>query len=299
MGRKATIRRRGRYARRVEDDRLVPLAPEDAAAALRFCETRPHECTYIAGWIAEGGLTRAPKTPRAWLLAEKSARGGVEGLLYISVTGIMIPAQLSDGAVDHVGEMVYRNPNLARVVVGERRLVGCLWRTLSRRGTRARLARDQIGYTIERQRARLHEPLPLIPATNSHLEQVVQASAAMAREEARDDPFARNPRLFRERIAERLRRGRDFIHAPDDRLRFKSNVAALSALGGQVEGIYTVPAYRHMGLGLRGTSAVTQWVLERSPRAFLLVNEDNHDARRLYERLGYHPVIESRTVFAV
>ena len=283
----------------MDADRLTPLSPEDAATALRFCGTQPYECTYIAGWIAEGGLTRAPNTPRAWLLGERNASHHLTGLLYISVTGIMIPAQLTDEAVDQIGEMVQRNPNLARVVVGERRLVARLWRTLVQRGTRARLSRDQIGYCLDRDNARLAEPLDLVPATIADLDQVVQASAAMAREEARDDPFARNPRLFRERIAERLRRGRDFIHAPGNALRFKSNVASLSTLGGQIEGIYTLPAFRHRGLGLRGTSAISQWVLERAHRAFLLVNEDNHDARRLYERLGYEPVMESRTVFAV
>ena len=266
---------------------------------MRFCETRLDQCTFIAGWIAEGGLTRAPNTARAWLLSERDHLGRLTGLLYISVTGIMIPALLSDDAVERVGQMVQRNPNLARVVVGERALVGRLWRTLSARGARARLSRDQMGYRIERAHARLHDPLALIPASRTHLDQVVQASAAMAREEARDDPFARNPRLFRERIAERLLRGRDFIYAPDDRLRFKSNVASICELAGQIEGIYTLPAYRHRGIGLRGTSAVTQWVLQRAMSAFLLVNEDNHHARRLYERLGYRPTIESRTVFAV
>ncbi len=283
----------------VDVDRLTPLAPEDAAAGLQFCGRHPHQCTYIAGWIAEGGLTRAANTARAWLLGERNDDGELRGLLYISVTGIMIPACLSASAIERVGEMVHRNPNLARVVVGERGLVDELWRTLSRRGTRERLSRDQIGYSIVRSEARLTEPLPLVTATADHLEQVVDASAAMAREEARDDPYARNPRLFRERIAERLRRGRDFIHAPEGRLVFKSNVASLSALGGQIEGIYTLPPYRHRGLGLRGTSTVTQWVLERAEQAFLLVNEDNDHARRLYERLGYRPVIKSRTVFAV
>ncbi|MEL7368098.1 MAG: GNAT family N-acetyltransferase, partial [Myxococcota bacterium] len=188
---------------------------------------------------------------------------------------------------------------MARVVVGQRSLVDRVWRTLVKHGTRARLSRDQIGYRLVRADANLPPPLDLIPATFEHIDQVVQASAAMAREEARDDPYARNPKLFRERIAERLRRGRDFIYAPNHRLQFKSNVASLSPLGGQIEGIYTVPAFRHQGLGARGTSAVTEWVLTRAERAFLLVNEDNAEARRLYERLGYRPVFESRTVFAV
>ncbi|MEO1334773.1 MAG: hypothetical protein AAFV29_03985, partial [Myxococcota bacterium] len=111
------------YATSVDSDRLTSLAADDAAAALQFCATEPDQCTYIAGWIAEGGLTRAPNTPRAWLMGEYDRTGRLSGLVYISLTGIMIPVRLSDDAIKDFGQMVRRNPNLARVVVGQRSLV--------------------------------------------------------------------------------------------------------------------------------------------------------------------------------
>jgi predicted GNAT family acetyltransferase len=276
---------------------LRHLGPSDEREAFRFCERFPDQCTYVAGWISEGGLHKSSLVSRAWLLAEWDARK-ISGLIYISSTGIVIPVINSKEAFDQLTEMARANANTMRVLVGERRTVAELWARLERLGMEARIDRDQLGYAVSREDLRPLEPrIELEVATPVHLDQVVSASAAMAREEAQDDPQSRNPELFRARIQDRLTRGRDFIYVEKNQLLFKTNVAALSPLGGQIEGIYTLPPHRRRGIGRRGTAAVTTWVLERAQRAVLLVNEDNVGARRLYEDLGYRPVLESRTIF--
>ncbi len=280
----------------MRSEELVQLGPAQARAAFEFSAAHPEQCTLIAGWLAEGGLAHEPRAPRAWLLAEGDGR--IEGLCYLSDGGIVLPALSSEGALDALAELARRNPAAVRVIVGERAVVASLWRRLERAGARARICRDQLGYAVERGQLPDSAPsLPLTIATFAELEQVVAASADMAREEARDDPERRNPMLFRARIRERLERQRDFVHLDERRLLFKANVSALSAVGGLVEGIYTAPEARRLGLGLGGTATVTRWVLERSPRASLLVNEDNEPAKRLYRRLGYRQVLESRTIF--
>ena len=173
-----------------------------------------------------------------------------------------------------------------------------VWRRWGVMGFESRLVRDQTGYVATRESFRpAAEALYLRAATLGDLDAVVESSAAMAREEARDDPQRRNPSMFRARIRERVQRGRDLVHFERSQLAFKANISAISDVGGQVEGIYTHPLLRGRGLGLRGTSEVTRWILARAPRASLLVNDDNLPARRLYDRLGYVAVYESRTVF--
>lgn len=276
---------------------LRQLGPLSQDEAYRFCERAPERCAYIAGWIAEGGLSRSPQVARAWLLAEMS-RGRIAGLVYISGTGIVMPVLDSDEALDGLTDMARVNPNAVRVLVGERAQVAELWKRLEHVGLEPRITRDQLGFAVERDHfAPGPDPLPLELATLEHVDRVVAASAAMAREEARDDPQARNPELFRTRIEERVARRRDFIYLEGGELLFKSNVAALSPLGGQIEGIYTSPTHRRRHLGRRGTASITAWVLARAARAVLLVNEDNLAARDLYTQLGYHPVLESRTIF--
>lgn len=276
---------------------LRTLGPSDQASASAFCAAHSSHCTYIAGWLHEGGLQRNSLVPHAWLFAE--TRGAeIIGLAYISTTGIAIPSVGTSAALDQLADMARANPNTIRVIVGDRAQVAELWGRLEGRGMRARIARDQLGYAVTREELVIPQTaIELELATLVDLDRVVSASAAMAREEAHDDPQARNPELFRSRIAERLARGRDFIYRSGPELVFKTNIAALSPIGGQVEGIYTPPAHRGRGIGLRGTAAITMWVLERAQRAALLVNEDNAVARRLYEALGYQRTVESRTIF--
>lgn len=218
-------------------------------------------------------------------------------MVYLSDTGILVPAVTTPAGLEEVVAFGNRQPDVVRVIVGERTLVEQLFAGLERRGARARLVRDQLAYAIANGELKSDENLSLERATELDLDEVVKASAAMAREEARDDPEGRNPHLFRLRILERVRRGRDFLHREGHQLVFKANVSALSTLGGQIEGIYTIPEARRRGLARAGTATITRWVLGQCGRAFLLVNEDNTPAIALYESLGYQPIGLSRTLF--
>jgi len=281
----------------VRTGRLYQLGPEHRAVAYAFAAARPDQCTFISGWIQEGGLEESPMVARGWLLAELDGVGGIEGLAFISDTGIVMPALSSEAGLQDIATIGRRNANAVRVLVGERGQLAGIWRYMVRNGARARQIRDQAGYLVHRDDFKEQGTLRLEIANAAALDQLVQASADMAREEAQDDPQSRNPALFRERIRERMLRGRDLIHMDGGQLLFKSNVASVSGSSGQVEGIYTLPHARRRGLGTQGTSAVTRWVLDRAEQAFLLVNEDNDPARRLYERLGYREVMKSRTIF--
>src|SRR5262245_2472823 len=97
---------------------LRQLGPLFEGAAYGFCERMPERCAYIAGWISEGGLSRNPLVPRAWLLAEM-ADGQIAGLVYVSSTGIVMPVLDSDAALESVVEMARANQNAMRVLVGE------------------------------------------------------------------------------------------------------------------------------------------------------------------------------------
>lgn len=277
---------------------FAQLGPDQAPAALRYCGRRPNHTTFAAGWITDGGLSESPQTPRAWLFADVDQAGEIHGLVYISDTGIVLPMLEDVAALESLVDIGRKNPGAIRVIVGERSIVGELWRRLQRLGFAERIARDQLGYTTTQSELRFEGDLPpLLTAEVANLDELVAASAAMAREEARDDPQKRNPSLFRARIRDRIIRGRDFVLARNGEIVFKCNVSALSDLGGQIEGIYTLPEHRGHGIGRACTASITRWVLERAERAFLLVNDDNTVARRLYETLGYQPVLESRTIF--
>lgn len=275
----------------------MQLGPGAEAEALDFCARQPEHTLVIAGWLGEGGLRRSERTQKAWLFAHKDAQRRVQGLVYLSDHGIVVPVLEHAPALEALVELGARNPRVVRVVVGERSVVDHLLRAWVPRGFRPRLHRDQLAFAVDAEMFRPRPGIELRPAGPEDLDVLVEASAEMAREEAGDDPQARNPSLFKSRIKKRIERGRDFVHTTSEGLAFKSNVAALSPFGGQVEGIFVPPPQRHRGLGLQGTSWVTQWILDRSPRACLLVNEDNESAKKIYQRLGYVCTHSSRTSF--
>jgi ribosomal-protein-alanine N-acetyltransferase len=59
------------------------------------------------------------------------------------------------------------------------------------------------------------------------------------------------------------------------------------ALVGYIQTICIHPNRRGQGLGSRLVKFAEERILEESPNVFMCVSSFNHDARRLYERLGY------------
>ena len=64
------------------------------------------------------------------------------------------------------------------------------------------------------------------------------------------------------------------------------------AFVGYVQTICIQPDRRGQGLGSRLVQFAEDRILEESPNVFMCVSSFNHDARRLYERLGYREVGE-------
>jgi predicted GNAT family acetyltransferase len=265
--------------------------------ALAFCQSKPTQTAYVASWITEK-LNDHPQSKPGWLLAEFDQSHKIVGLAYISETGILFPVLHSDESFEQIEAIARANPGMLRVILGHKSLVDILWPRLEKQGLRARMNQLQVMYTVDRHTfLPCENPLELTMAIDLDVDDIVKASALMAKEESKDDAQARNPRLFRARIETRLKKNRDFIYRSDGHFCFKASVSALAEQGGQLEGIYTLPNFRRQGLALSGTSSMTAWILQRAERALLLVNKDNAAAKKIYEALGYKIDHESRTIF--
>jgi ribosomal protein S18 acetylase RimI-like enzyme len=62
------------------------------------------------------------------------------------------------------------------------------------------------------------------------------------------------------------------------------------AFVGYIQSVCVVPEQRRKGIGARLVQFAEERILSESPNVFLCVSSFNHDARRLYERLGYRMV---------
>ena len=97
----------------------------------------------------------------------------------------------------------------------------------------------------------------------------------------------------------RIELGRSYVWFDEGRrLVFKVDVSAQSRYGVQLSGVYTPEPFRRQGIATRGMFDACRLLFERGwPRVTLYVNQDNHGARRLYERLGFVYHGEYETVF--
>lgn len=136
------------------------------------------------------------------------------------------------------------------------------------------------------------------PAGLEDFEPVLVAAAAMYREELRAEPFAVGAGIpFRRRVARSLARGRTWVGF-DERggVVFKADVAAVSPLTAQLQGVWVHPDRRGTGLGAGGTAAVCSALVERGLIPSLVVNGGNAAARAAYRRVGMVDAVDYATV---
>jgi ribosomal protein S18 acetylase RimI-like enzyme len=62
------------------------------------------------------------------------------------------------------------------------------------------------------------------------------------------------------------------------------------AFVGYIQSVCVAPEQRRKGIGARLVGFAEERILRESPNVFLCVSSFNHEARRLYERLGYRMV---------
>jgi [ribosomal protein S18]-alanine N-acetyltransferase len=83
-----------------------------------------------------------------------------------------------------------------------------------------------------------------------------------------------------------------FIVRGDEKLAGFAILCMTGAFVGYIQTICIDPDHRGKGLGSRLVAFAEDRILKESPNVFMCVSSFNHDARRLYERLGYRVVGE-------
>jgi predicted GNAT family acetyltransferase len=126
-------------------------------------------------------------------------------------------------------------------------------------------------------------------ATMRDFPTVLANAAAMQLEEMGRDPLADDPDGFRDRVAARIEAGRTWVLEEEGQIAFQVSIASVGPLGGQLEGVYTHPVFRGLGLASQGLGQLCRTQLARLPRLTLHVAETNREAVGLYRKLGFLP----------
>ena len=97
--------------------------------------------------------------------------------------------------------------------------------------------------------------------------------------------------LYRARVAEFVGQRRSFARIENDRVLFKAEIGAVAGEVCQMQGVWVAPELRGRGLGAAGTASVVALAQAMfAPVVSLYVNEFNHAARAVYERVGFRRV---------
>jgi uncharacterized protein len=183
----------------------------------------------------------------------------------------------------------------ARMIIGESKAVGALWRAAEERLPAAREDRPgQPVYAISKP------PAPgqsgLRAATADDLEILVPACAAAHELELGIDPLARDADGFRWRTATQVDEGRSWLWVEDEVVLFKAEASAWTPHAVQLAQVWTDPEARGLGYATRGLADLCRLLLEWVPVVTLFVRSENGVAIGLYEKVGMRKVLEYRSV---
>jgi GNAT superfamily N-acetyltransferase len=236
---------------------------------LEFCAGEPVERVFLED-VARRGLGR--------FYAVKGRGGSLEALCHVGAN--LVPSGRNCGVFARSAAEAG-----SRMIIGEERAVGELWKAARARMPKPR--EDRPGQPVFAITA---PPEPghsgLRPATTRDLERLLPACAASHEEELGVDPLARDPHGFHWRTREQVEEGRSWLWLEDGVILFKAEASAWTPLAVQLQQVWVDPEARRQGYGSRGLRDLTRLLLETTPVVTLFVRADNAPAIGLYESIG-------------
>jgi predicted GNAT family acetyltransferase len=266
------------------------LNARDTTAVLRALDRDPVASCMVAARVQAHGVD--PNRLQGELLTQ----GRVEESLCFSGANL-VPLSGSPQAVRAFSERVRRRPRSCSSLVGPADLVMAMWSELEGTWGAARDVRPEQPL-LALTGALRHAPDPLVRPVQMHeLDVYLPAAVAMFTEEVGVDPRGSDGgRSYRHRVADLIAGGRAWARFEHGEVVFKAEIGSVSALAGQIQGVWVHPEWRGRGLGAAGTAAVAAGVQAGGRVPSLYVNDFNAPARAAYRRVGFTQVGTFATV---
>jgi len=264
---------------------LRVLGPRDLADVRRLLARDPVTHCFVSSRVLASQLDSWRMGGELWGWTED---GELVSLLYLGAN--LVPVETTPEARRAFADRCRRIGRRCSSIVGPAAEVDPLWAHLSDSWGPAREVRgNQPVMVIDERAPLLVEPDPLLRRVHEdEVDILLPACVAMFTEEVGVSPLAGGgAEPYRARVTELVRSGRAFARIEDGRVLVKAEVGAVGDGVCQVQGVWTDPALRGQGLGLAGMARVVELSREIAPTVSLYVNDYNHVARHVYERVGF------------
>ncbi|MCU0301466.1 MAG: GNAT family N-acetyltransferase [Candidatus Nanopelagicales bacterium] len=222
--------------------------------------------------------------------------GRLRSALYTGAN--LIPVETTPLARVNLADHARRLGRRCSSIVGPAEEVLDLWRLLGPAWGPARELRPT-QHLMAIATAPTVEPHPgLRPVRPDEIDLLMPAAVAMFTEEVGVSPVEHGGGAsYRSRLAELIRTGRALAVVEEGRIVFKAEIGSATHEVCQVQGVWVEPGLRGRGLGTIGMAAVVAHARAHvAPVVSLYVNDFNHPAVLIYERVGFSTVGTFATV---
>lgn len=273
---------------------LRVLGPRDLPEVRRLLARDPVAHCFVASRVLASNLDSWRMGGELWGWVED---GELVSLLYLGAN--LVPVEVTPDAERAFADRCRRIGRRCSSIVGPADEVAGLWAKLAHAWGPAREIRGgQPVMVIDPGDPLLVEPDPLVRRVrDDEVDILMPACVAMFTEEVGVSPLAGGgAEPYRARVAELVRSGRAFARIEDGEVLVKAEVGAVGEGVCQVQGVWTAPHLRGQGLGLAGMSRIVELSRDIAPVVSLYVNDYNHVARHVYERVGFRQAGRFATV---
>jgi len=263
---------------------VIELKPEDKERLIAFLRTNIETNIFLLSVLDSSEPGRAKLVPDAsFYAAERS--GTLAALIYVTSGGLCVPYAPNPSDLKPLVRSL-RTSLRPRLLVGPRAETDVVWNALNNPAS-ARLFRRHRLYVLRTgQLASGGHPGVRLAAARD-LDRAAHFAACMQSEELGLDPRQVDQNRFRHRVARLIANEQFYVLPLGDTNAFQASASAQCVEGAQVEAVYVPPTLRGRGWGRQGLAGMCEALLTRFPMVTLHVNEENHSAVRLYERLGF------------
>ncbi len=192
----------------------------------------------------------------------------------------------SESGLAHLAAKAHEIAASANLLLGPTAQMEHFWSYLATYGRQTRLLSPQYWMICREARLPLRQSR-LQPSRAEHLDEILATQAELIREQCGIDPRDRDGDGFRQRVEERIERGRTLVQLRDEKIIFKAELISDSASAVYLESIWTHPDYRGRGMATTGVAELAHRFLSQGKSLAILVEPEEVAARHLYERIGF------------